>query len=71
VDPCIFCRTARLPAKAIFFREVELKNMSFLPRITSDRAVLAGMLVTAAVYCRDLQYDLILDDMPLILMNEP
>jgi hypothetical protein len=59
-----------LPAKAIFFREVELKNMSFLPRITSDRAVLAGMLVTAAVYCRDLQYDLILDDMPLILMNE-
>jgi hypothetical protein len=28
------------------------------------------MLVTAAVYCRDLQYDLILDDMPLILMNE-
>jgi tetratricopeptide (TPR) repeat protein len=28
------------------------------------------MLVTAAVYCRDLQYDFILDDVPLILMNE-
>jgi tetratricopeptide (TPR) repeat protein len=39
-------------------------------RITPDRAVLAGMLVTAAVYCRDLQYDFILDDLPLILMNE-
>lgn len=39
-------------------------------RITSDRAVLVGMLVTAAVYCRDLQYDFISDDLPLILMNE-
>lgn len=39
-------------------------------RITPDRAVLAGVLVTAAVYCRDLQYDFILDDLPLILMNE-
>jgi len=28
------------------------------------------MLVTAGVYCRDLQYDFILDDVPLILMNE-
>lgn len=28
------------------------------------------MLVTAAVYCRDLQYDFLLDDVPLILMNE-
>jgi protein O-mannosyl-transferase len=28
------------------------------------------MLVSAAVYCRDLQYDFILDDVPLILMNE-
>jgi protein O-mannosyl-transferase len=39
-------------------------------RITSDRAVLAGMLLTAAVYCRDLQYDFILDDVPFILLNE-
>jgi protein O-mannosyl-transferase len=44
--------------------------MSSQARITSDRAVLAGMLVTAVVYCRDLQYDFILDDVPLILMNE-
>ena len=28
------------------------------------------MLAAAAVYCRDLQYDFILDDVPLILMNE-
>jgi protein O-mannosyl-transferase len=44
--------------------------MSSQAGITPDRAVLLGMLVTAAVYCRDLQYDLILDDLPLILMNE-
>jgi tetratricopeptide (TPR) repeat protein len=44
--------------------------MSSQIRVTPDRAVLAGMLVTAAVYCRDLQYDFILDDVPLILMNE-
>ena len=55
---------------AICFRELELEDMSSQARITSDRAVLAGMLVTAAVYCRDLQYDFILDDLPLILMNE-
>jgi tetratricopeptide (TPR) repeat protein len=39
-------------------------------RINPDRAVLIGLLVTAAVYCRDLRYDFILDDVPLILMNE-
>jgi 4-amino-4-deoxy-L-arabinose transferase-like glycosyltransferase len=44
--------------------------MSLSARISSDRAVLAGMLLTAAVYCRGLQYDFILDDLPLILMNE-
>jgi protein O-mannosyl-transferase len=38
-------------------------------RITPDRAVLAGLLVTAAIYCRDLKYDFILDDLQLILMN--
>ena len=59
-----------LSVKAICFREVEFKGMSAQARVTPDRAVLAGMLVTAAVYCRDLQYDFILDDLPLILMNE-
>lgn len=44
--------------------------MPLQARITPDRAVLAGMLLTAAVYCRDLQYDFILDDVPFILMNE-
>ena len=44
--------------------------MSSQIRVTPDRAVLAGMLVTAGVYCRDLQYDFILDDVPLILTNE-
>src|ERR1700686_4702972 len=49
---------------------LNLEHMPSQVRITPDRAVLAGMLVTAAVYCRDLQYDFILDDLPLILMNE-
>ena len=39
-------------------------------RISPDRAVLAGFIVTAAVYCRDVRYDFILDDLPLIMMNE-
>ncbi len=56
--------------KAICFREVESQGMSSQIRVTPDRAVLGGMLVTAAVYCRDLQYDFILDDVPLILMND-
>lgn len=56
--------------KAICFCAVDLKDMPSQVRITPDRAMLAGMLVTAAVYCRDLQYDFILDDLPLILMNE-
>lgn len=62
-----------LAVQAIWWREVNLGGMSSqagVTRITPDRAVLAGMLVTAAVYCRDLQYDFILDDLPLILMNE-
>jgi 4-amino-4-deoxy-L-arabinose transferase-like glycosyltransferase len=56
--------------EAVLIRKVELKAMPSQSRITPDRAVLAGMLVAAAVYCRDLQYDFILDDVPLILMNE-
>ncbi len=59
-----------LAVKAICCREVKSQGMSAQAHITPDRAVLAGMLVTAAVYCRDLQYDFILDDVPLILMNE-
>ena len=47
-----------------------MESMSSQARVTPDRAVLAGMVVTTAVYCRDLQYDFILDDVPLILMNE-
>ena len=44
--------------------------MPWQPRITPDRAVLIGALVTVAVYFRDLRYDFILDDLPLIMMNE-
>jgi hypothetical protein len=39
-------------------------------RVWPDRAVLAGLLVAAAAYCRDIRYDFVLDDVPLILMNE-
>src|SRR5579862_3971328 len=44
--------------------------MSLQSRITPPRAVLIGAVVAAAIYCRDLRYDFILDDLPLILMNE-
>src|SRR5260221_11024551 len=44
--------------------------MSFRSRITPDRAVLIGLLLTAAAYCRDLKYDFLLDDIQLILMNQ-
>jgi hypothetical protein len=40
------------------------------PVLTPDRAVLTGLLIAAAIYCRDIRYDFILDDVPLILMNE-
>jgi tetratricopeptide (TPR) repeat protein len=39
-------------------------------RVWPDRVVLAGLLVAAAAYCRDIRYDFILDDVSLILMNE-
>jgi tetratricopeptide (TPR) repeat protein len=39
-------------------------------RVTPDRAVLAGTLLAVLVYIQDLRYDFILDDYPLILMNE-
>ena len=40
------------------------------PRVTPDRAILAGLLLTAAAYCRDLKFDFVLDDLQLILMNQ-
>jgi protein O-mannosyl-transferase len=39
-------------------------------RITPDRAVLVGALLAALVYIQDVRYDFILDDVPLILLNE-
>ncbi len=39
-------------------------------RVTPDRAVLVGVLLAAAIYCRDLKYDFILDDIALVLMNQ-
>jgi hypothetical protein len=44
--------------------------MSSQSRVTPDRAVLVGLLLTAAIYCRDLKYDFLLDDIFLILMNQ-
>ena len=44
--------------------------MSWTKRITPDRAVLLGAVVAALAYFKDLHYDFILDDVPLILMNE-
>jgi tetratricopeptide (TPR) repeat protein len=44
--------------------------MSSRSAITPDRAVLAGLLLTAAIYCRDLKYDFILDDVQLVLINQ-
>jgi tetratricopeptide (TPR) repeat protein len=39
-------------------------------RITPDRAVLVGTFLAALAYFQDVRYDFILDDVPLILMNE-
>lgn len=38
--------------------------------ITPDRLVLIGAVVAGLAYLQDLRYDFILDDVPLILMNE-
>ena len=38
--------------------------------LTPDRTVLAGVLLAALAYLQDLRYDFILDDVPLIMMNE-
>lgn len=47
-----------------------LDTVSFLKRITPDRAVLIGAILAALAYVQDIRYDFILDDVPLILMNE-
>jgi hypothetical protein len=39
-------------------------------RITPDRVVLIGSFLAALAYIQDVRYDFILDDLPLILMNE-
>jgi tetratricopeptide (TPR) repeat protein len=39
-------------------------------RITPDRVVLAAALLAGLAYIQDLRYDFILDDVPLILINE-
>src|ERR1700730_19463139 len=41
-----------------------------LSLITPERAVLYGAVLAALAYCQDVRYDFILDDVPLILMNE-
>jgi protein O-mannosyl-transferase len=47
-----------------------LGEMSSESRITPDRAVLVGALLAALAYFQDVRYDFILDDIPLILLNE-
>jgi tetratricopeptide (TPR) repeat protein len=44
--------------------------MRFDYRPTPDRVVLFGLILSAAIYCRDLRYNFVLDDLPLILLNE-
>ncbi len=44
--------------------------MSSPSRVDPDRAVLAGVLLATAVYCQDIRYDFLLDDVPLVLMSD-
>lgn len=44
--------------------------MQLPKRITPDRVVLIGAVVSALAYIQDIRYDFLLDDIPLILMNE-
>jgi hypothetical protein len=44
--------------------------MPLQSRVNPDRAVLVGALLAALVYLQDIRYDFLLDDYPLILMNE-
>lgn len=43
--------------------------MKFSKYFTPERTVIAGAILASLAYCRDLQYDFILDDIALILMN--
>src|SRR5580700_3928104 len=47
-----------------------LGNMSSETRITPDRMVLVGAFLAMLAYIQDIRYDFILDDVPLILLNE-
>ena len=44
--------------------------MELRRHISPERLVLGGTLLAAAIYLQDLRFDFILDDVPLILMNE-
>jgi tetratricopeptide (TPR) repeat protein len=44
--------------------------MSSETRITPDRMVLVGAFLAMLAYIQDIRYDFILDDVPLILLNE-
>jgi tetratricopeptide (TPR) repeat protein len=44
--------------------------MSSPSRITPDRAVLVGAVLALLAYIQDLRYDFILDDVPLIALND-
>ena len=44
--------------------------MRFDYRPTPDRVVLFGLILSAGIYCRDLRYNFVLDDLPLIMLNE-
>jgi tetratricopeptide (TPR) repeat protein len=44
--------------------------MSSQSRVTPDRTVLAGLLLTAAVFLQDLRYDFVIDDVQLVLLNQ-
>ncbi len=47
-----------------------LGNMSSQNRLTPDRMVLVGAFLATLAYIQDVRYDFILDDVPLILLNE-
>lgn len=66
-------RTRRGPAQASCLHRLASiisARMHFLRRITPDRAVLLGASVAALAYLQDVRYDFIMDDVPLILLNE-
>src|SRR5215813_7484004 len=44
--------------------------MSWRRWMTPDRVLLLGLVLTVGVYARDLEYDFVLDDVPLILFND-